>query len=149
LFGSAVEAFRGKEILMGAWGTAAWDNDDAADWFGDLFATTKLAARVEKALQEEDVEEYAGKIRAAAFVLVALGRVYIWPIDDLHRHLRLAIEKLEAISKLEDYEGDKSIAAEIAELQSRLPPPAPPAKAKTPAAPKATGKAPKRNKKRG
>jgi hypothetical protein len=108
---------------MGAWGTAAWDNDDAADWFGDLFAATKLAQRVEKALKAKDVEEYAGKIRAAAYMLVALGRVYIWPVDDLDRHLRLAIEKLEAISKLDDYEGDQSIAAEIAELRSRLQPP--------------------------
>jgi len=108
---------------MGAWGTAAWDNDDAADWFGDLFAATKLAQRVEKALKTRDVEEYAGKIRAAAYMLVALGRVYIWPVDDLDRHLRLAIEKLEAISQLDDYQGDESIAAEIAELRSRLQPP--------------------------
>jgi hypothetical protein len=103
---------------------AAWDNDDAADWFGDLFAATKLAARVEKTLKEKDVEEYAGRIRAAAYMLVALGRVYIWPIADLDRHLKLAIEKLEAISELEDYQGDATLAAEIAELKSRLQPPA-------------------------
>jgi hypothetical protein len=109
---------------MGAWGSAAWDNDDAADWFGDLFAATKLAARVEKTLKKKDVEEYAGQIRAAAYLLVALGRVYVWPIDDLDRHLRLAIEKLEAIHQLPDYEGDPAIAAEIAELRSRLAPPA-------------------------
>jgi hypothetical protein len=109
---------------MGAWGNAAWDNDDAADWFADLFTATKLAQRVEKALKTKDVEEYAGKIRAAAYVLVALGRVYIWPVADLDRHLRLAIEKLEAISRLPDYEGDEGIAAEIAELRSRLRPPA-------------------------
>jgi hypothetical protein len=105
---------------MGAWGHAGWDNDDAADWFGDLFAVTKLAARVEQTLKTKDVEEYAGRIRAAAYMLVALGRVYIWPIEDLDRHLRLAIEKLESISELEDYQGDKTIAAEIAELKSRL-----------------------------
>src|SRR3954452_8278729 len=110
---------------MGAWGPAAWDNDDAADWFGDLFAATKLAQRVEKALKTKDVEEYAGKVRAAAYMLVVLGRVYIWPVDDLDRHLRLAIEKLEAISELDDYQGDPQIAAEIAELRSRLQPPAP------------------------
>lgn len=108
---------------MGAWGSAAWDNDDAADWFGDLFAATKLAARVEKTLKKKDVEEYADQIRAAAYVLVALGRTFIWPIDDLDRHLRLAIEKLEAISQLEDYAGETAIAAEIAELKSRLRPP--------------------------
>lgn len=107
---------------MGAWGTAAWDNDDAADWFCDLFDATKLAARVEKTLKKKDVEEYAGRIRAAAYVLVALGRVYIWPIDDLDRHLRLAIKKLEEISQLEDYQGDPGIAQEIVELRSRLKP---------------------------
>ncbi len=120
---------------MGAWGNAAWDNDDAADWFGDLFTATKLAARVEKALNTKDVEEYAGKIRAAAYMLVALGRVYIWPVEDLDRHLTLAIQKLEAISELDDYQGDPLIAAEIAELRSRLPPPA-----KKPATKRSKGK---------
>ena len=110
---------------MGAWGTAAWDNDDAADWFGDLFAATKLAARVEKTLKKKDVEEYAGEIRAAAYMLVALGRVYIWPVEDLDRHLKLAIKKLEAIHALDDYQDDPTIASEIAELRSRLQPPSP------------------------
>lgn len=108
---------------MGTWGTAAWEDDDAADWFADLFAATKLAARVEKTLKKKDVEEYAGQIRAAAYMLVALGRVYIWPVEDLDRHLGLAIERLEEISRLADYAGDPTIAAEIAELRSRLQPP--------------------------
>ncbi len=105
---------------MGAWDSTAWGNDDAADWCAELFTATKLAQRVEKALKTRDVEEYAGKIRAAAYLLVALGRAFIWPIEDLDRHLKLAIEKREAISKLDDYAGDESIAAEIAELRSRL-----------------------------
>lgn len=29
---------------MGAWGTAPWENDGAADWFDDLFAKTSLAS---------------------------------------------------------------------------------------------------------
>ena len=110
---------------MGTWGNAAWDNDDAADWFGDLFAASKLATRVEKTLKKKDVEEYAGEIRAAAYMLVALGRVYIWPVEDLDRHLRLAIKKLEAIHALDDYQDDPTIASEIAELRSRLLPPSP------------------------
>jgi hypothetical protein len=36
---------------MVAWGTAAWDNDGAADWFGDMFEKTKLAKYVEKTLK--------------------------------------------------------------------------------------------------
>ena len=50
---------------MGVWGNAAWDNDDAADWFGDLFATTKLAVHVEKTLKQQDVEDCAGEAQRA------------------------------------------------------------------------------------
>ncbi|MCC2670860.1 MAG: hypothetical protein K0Q72_3331 [Armatimonadetes bacterium] len=108
---------------MGAWGTAAWDNDGAADWFGELFDKTKLAARVEKTLKKKDVEEWHEEIRAAAHVLVALGRNYIWPVDVLDDHLKLAIEKLEAIKHLEELEGgefEATIDEEIAILRSRL-----------------------------
>ena len=41
---------------MSAWATAAWDNDSAADWFGDMFDATGLAKYVEETL-ERDVEE--------------------------------------------------------------------------------------------
>jgi hypothetical protein len=52
---------------MSAWGTADRDNDDAADRFGDLFAATKPAQRVGKALEKKDVEEYTGQIQAAPY----------------------------------------------------------------------------------
>lgn len=111
---------------MGMWGHAAWENDGAADWFGDLFSTSKLATRVEKMLKAKDVEEYHEEIRAAAHIVVALGQVYIWPIELLDQHLRLAIEKLEAIKQLEEFEGDEAFAAtidaDLAILRSRLPP---------------------------
>jgi hypothetical protein len=62
---------------MGAWGTAAWDNDGAADWFADLFESSKLATRVEKTLKKKDIEEYHEEIRAAAHIVVALGQNFI------------------------------------------------------------------------
>jgi hypothetical protein len=110
---------------MGAWGTEAWENDGAADWFGDTFEATGLARHVEETLSgdpEDDHEE----IRAAAYLLVALGRVYIWPVEDLDRHLALAINKLEAIRELyKDADGFvAAIDAELAVLRSRLRPPA-------------------------
>lgn len=105
---------------MGAWGRQPWENDGAADWYAELFETTRLAEQVEKTLQTEDVEEYHEEIRAAAYLLVALGRVYIWPVEDLDRHLKLAVEKLEAIRELEEYEDDPAVEAEIAELRSWL-----------------------------
>jgi HEAT repeat protein len=110
---------------MGAWGSAAWDNDLAADWFAELFETTKLARRVEKTLNRRDLEEYAPEIRAAAYVLIALGRNYVWPVDELERHLQLAISKLEALRELADYEGMPELDEEIAVLRSRLDAPNP------------------------
>jgi hypothetical protein len=108
---------------MGAWGTAAWENDRAADWFGDTFDVTGLAKRVEEALSgdpEDDHEE----IRAAVYMLATLGRVYIWPVHDLDRHLALAISKLEAIRELEIYheapEFVEAIDEESGVLRSRL-----------------------------
>src|SRR6185295_9751279 len=109
---------------MGAWGVAPWDNDAAADWYGDMFDTTGLASHVERAL-DQDPEESHEEIRAAAYLLVALGRVYVWPVAALDRHLALAIAKLEAIKLLEIYqEVPDFIAAvneEIAVLRSRQP----------------------------
>jgi Domain of unknown function (DUF4259) len=108
---------------MGAWGTAAWDNDGGADWFGDLFDATGVAKYVEETLQR-DAEEYHEDIRAAAYLLVVLGRVYIWPIDDLDRHLALAVAKLEEIRALEIYQEVSdfvtAIDEEIAVLRSRM-----------------------------
>jgi hypothetical protein len=107
---------------MGAWGEAPWDNDSAADWFGDLFDATKLADRVEKTLKG-DVEDAHEEIRAAAYLLVALGRVYIWPVKELDRHLELAIGKLEQIKVLDEYQQAPefvvAIEQEIEALKSR------------------------------
>ena len=111
---------------MGTWGVAAWDNDGAADWYGDLFQVTKLATRVEKVLKKKDVEEWHEEIRAAAYLLVALGRPFIWPVDVLDQHLQLAIDRLEEIKGLEEFEGGGDFGAaideEIAILRSRLQP---------------------------
>jgi uncharacterized protein DUF4259 len=108
---------------MGAWGVAPWDNDGAADWYGDMFDATKLARHVERTLKR-DPEDAHEEIRAAAYVLVVLGRVYIWPVDDLDRHLGLAISRLEAIKALDVYQEApdfvSAIDEEITVLQSRL-----------------------------
>jgi hypothetical protein len=112
-----------KEKFMGDWGHAPYDNDYAADWYGVLFEKTRLAEYVEAALMQ-DPASAPDDVRAAAFVLVQLGRVYIWPGNDLVRHLQLAIQKLEAIRELDDFrEVDGYVAAiddEIATLRARL-----------------------------
>jgi hypothetical protein len=107
---------------MGAWGKAPWDNDGAAEWFDGVMGSSGLPLRVEAALVL-DAEEHHEEVRAAAYVLAALGRTFIWPVDKLDAHLTLAIEKLRRIASMEIYvEAGFSplIEQEIAELASRL-----------------------------
>ena len=108
---------------MGAWGKLPWENDGAADWFGDLFDKTKLAIEVEDTLKLH-AATYHQEIRAAASVLLSLGRVYVWPIRDLQRHLALAAEKLEEVSRVDIIAESptlvKEIRGEIQELRSRI-----------------------------
>jgi hypothetical protein len=121
---------------MGTWGHLPWDNDSAADWFGDTFEKTRLAQRVEEALKLS-VDDSAEEIRAAAAIVLMLGRVYVWPIKDLDRHLALAADRLEEVIKSGTYaeapEIETLITSEIEELRSRvkdrrkdLPKPLPP-----------------------
>jgi hypothetical protein len=111
-----------KSRPMGTWDLAPWDNDHAADWFGDTFDETKLAERVERTLGL-DVVEHHRAIRAAASLLMFLGRPYVWPIEDLDRHLELAASKLEEMAALPDADVEmpvEAIRAEAAFLRSRL-----------------------------
>jgi len=107
---------------MGVWGYAPWDNDAAADWYGDLFDQTSIEAIVEATLTK-DPEEFAAEIRAAAALLIMLGRTYVWPIDRLDDHLHLAISQMDKVKTL--YEDDPPLAAaveqDIALLRARLP----------------------------
>jgi hypothetical protein len=106
---------------MGAWGVAPWDSDSAADWYGDLFDEIPLAAKVEETLNA-DPEEYAEEIRAAAALLIMLGRTYMWPVDDMDRHLELAIAQMEKVQAT--YEDEPELASAVGEeitvLKSRL-----------------------------
>ena len=105
---------------MGAWGYAPWDADSAADWFGDLFDHVPLAKKVEETLAL-DPEEYAAEIRAAASLLIMLGRTYVWPIDDIDRHLDLAISQMEKVQAVYEDNPDfaSAVAEEIVVLKSR------------------------------
>jgi hypothetical protein len=100
-----------------------WDNDAAADWFGDLFEKTKLAKEVEDTLNLH-AATYPDEIRAAASVLLFLGRVYVWPIRDLQRHLALAADRLEEVSRVDIIAESpilvEEIRREIQELRSRI-----------------------------
>ena len=81
----------------GSLGEGAWDNDAAAEWYATLFEETGLRDKVVAALDWEVLADDFFEVRAAAHVVVQLGRVYVWPIRSLQADLRLAIVKLEAV----------------------------------------------------
>lgn len=109
---------------MGSWGVLPWDNDAAADWFSETMQESKLALIIERTLNL-NVEENADEIRAAASMLVLLGRTYVWPVKKLESNLNLAIKKLTEISQVYDFENEEEysneVKSEIEILKSRLP----------------------------
>jgi hypothetical protein len=107
---------------MGCWGVKPYENDGAADWFGDLWDDFPLPKKVEEALNI-DVEEFHEEIRAAAYILLQLGDTYIWPIGDIDRHCTLAATKLEELLKSGIYDDaglQSEIRKEIDILRSRI-----------------------------
>lgn len=110
---------------MGDWGVKPWENDVAADWFMNMMETTGLAEYVEKTISQEldddDPGATADEIRAAVSVLVLLGHIHVWPVDDWENHLILAISRLEEIFP-RDFNGgaEEQIRAEITVLKARL-----------------------------
>ena len=89
-----------QEAIDGAWGSEPWDNDDAADWFGDLFEALPIVDKVLDGLNDE-----SGSVNVAAiWMCVALCRVYVWDIDRLDDTLALAIKTADRILAGEDEE---------------------------------------------
>jgi hypothetical protein len=106
------------------WDKTPWGNDAAADWFGTAVGKTSLPQYVEEALKL-DPGENLEVVRAAAAVLILLGRPYTWPIQSLEQHVMSAISALQAIRQEKDVQADVELAKcldhEIAILRTRLP----------------------------
>src|SRR5262245_24890778 len=118
---------------MGAWDTDPWGNDLAADWFSEFFRGVKANARIRKGFRDRNDLPV---IRAACYILGALGRVYVWP-DDLDELAALLDEGIALLSRMArpskaDLEDDdfleywdddpalrKSVRMQIAELRNR------------------------------
>jgi hypothetical protein len=110
---------------MGTWAFAPWDNDGAADWFGDLMDRTELRKEWLKGIRE-DPSESPEVVRAAGALFVMLGRVYVWPIGKFDEDLEEAISALSKVAACDDYQDTPElaelIAMEIDELKSRRKP---------------------------
>ncbi|WP_458689488.1 hypothetical protein [Nocardia tengchongensis] len=113
---------------MGAWASAPWQNDAAADWFGDVFEGIDIDARIDDAFEHDDDYDRA---RAACYLLAVLGHGTVWPGDlerldgHLERGVELLTEMIEPESEFrelweDDPEVIEAVRAEIAELAARL-----------------------------
>lgn len=113
---------------MGAWGSAPWHNDAAADWFGDVFAGIDIDSRIGDALEHDDDYD---RVRAACYLLAVLGHSMVWPGDlerldgHLERGVELLTEMIEPESEFRELWEDapeviEAVRAEIAELEARL-----------------------------
>lgn len=105
------------------WGFMPWDNDGAADWYGDLMDQTKLRDSWLEGIKQ-DPDESPDIVRAASGLFVMLGRVYIWPIDDYDEDLELTISQLQKVLENDSYQDVAEltdvIQGELSELKSRL-----------------------------
>jgi len=110
---------------MGMWAFEPWDNDEAADWFGDFMDRTQLRKEWLKGINADPVES-PGVVRAAAALFVMLGRVYVWPIMTIDQDLELTIASLSALVGAGEYSEPPELVAaieqELAELKSRRKP---------------------------
>jgi hypothetical protein len=107
------------------WAYAPWDNDEAADWFGDFMDATQIRTEWLKGIKADPVDS-PEVVRAAAALFIMLGRVYVWPIKSLDEDLELAIASLSKVATTDGYvESSELVAAieqEVAELKSRRKP---------------------------
>ena len=108
---------------MGAWGHRPWENDAAADFFGDLFPPG-FHDKVMAALREDDDD--GGRWRAAAWVVSALAHSsYLWPgapstMEDACRAAANRLEQLAAESEAGDEFWDPDeLRREAAALRAR------------------------------
>ena len=105
------------------WDFKPWDNDGAADWYGDLMDETNIRSAWLKGINEDPIES-PDVVRAAAGLFVMLGRVYIWPIDNYDKDLDVAIKQLKKVSENDEYKEIPElmdiIESEITELESRV-----------------------------
>lgn len=113
---------------MGAWGENAYDNDSAADWFGDSDGLRAMQADVLEVLRREPEGDWDyDRIRASAWLVVQTGRAYVWEYDTLDEALALAIKRLEHIRDDGEYVGSwvdpdkftRNLTADLETLRAR------------------------------
>ena len=108
---------------MGAWNNKPYDNDGASDWFAGLMDRSKLRDHWHQSLSTCDIDDRPEIARAAVWMFIQLGHVYVWPIENYGDDLNLAIETAEVLRhnpELTEAEGmQKTLESEYQLLLSR------------------------------
>lgn len=108
---------------MGTWDNKPYDNDAAADWFAGIMDSTKLRDAWAQQLTGLDIQDEPEIARAAVWLFIQLGRVYVWPIENYKADLDLAIataEKLKESDQLLEMDGmAETLEQELRELLAR------------------------------
>ncbi len=111
---------RQEGVRMGVWGEQPWDNDGAADFFGELLPEA-FHDRVMAALSLPDLDggEWQ-EVWAAAWTVHALAHSgYVWP-GDMAAACRLAADRLEEMAGQEEPWADPALLLrQAAELRAR------------------------------
>jgi hypothetical protein len=114
-----------REMEMGTWNWMPWENDEAADRYGDLMDETGLRDKWLRAMNA-DMSDSFDTVRAATGLFIMLGRVFIWPIDNYDEDLELAISKSQQLLQTPEYQEAPELLAiiqgEVQELKSRRTP---------------------------
>jgi len=97
---------------MGTWGSKAWENDTAADWFGDTWDACALPEIIDEALKL-DVREYPEEVRAATFVVIQLAQTFVWPVEKIDEHVKLAHKQLKQLVRSGIHRDSKGITAQV------------------------------------
>jgi hypothetical protein len=107
------------------WAFAPWDNDQAADWFGDFMDGTQIRQKWLAGIKADPMDS-PEVVRAAAALFIMLGRVYVWPIKTFDEDLELSIASLSQVAANEEFaelpELVAAIQQEVAELKTRRKP---------------------------
>jgi hypothetical protein len=101
---------------VGAWGEQPWENDSAADWFGDLWDGTPIVERVHAGLRSEDSFEAV----AALWTCSHLCRVYVWPVATIDDTLELGISAADRILSGDDDEGFLSLWDDRPDIRQQI-----------------------------
>ena len=102
---------------MGAWGTKAWENDAALNWYDQVMEQANLVGLIDETLAS-DVRENCEEIRAAASILWMLNEPEIWAAGIYQQFVNRAVTQYKEILSSGVYQNESMLYEVDRELES-------------------------------